>query len=223
MAYVMVLLYDQRNSPHFECRDDPGRYDSERADTDTTFYLASRGLPIPADRFPKQAKTISKRKVINDILYAAHMKWAVPERVRDILELHAPGQVEFIPVVLTRRGGALVNNSRYFYMNIRTGLRTVQWDKVTFKHKVHPNGWREIDSLFRYAPTPDHGLQVDRTGHEDVKIWYELDAGPISQWVFTSDDILAALAKAGVTGPIAYHVPEVSRSERQDQAAPPTA
>lgn len=221
MAYVMMLPL-KLHPPRFECKDDPAKHDSKRLETETEYYLAKRGLPLPLDRFPRLAKLISSHKTIDDILHARSMKWAISQRVRDIFETHAPGQIEFVPVNLVRKGGKLVNDCQYFYMNIQTGLRTIQWDKVTFEHKVHPNGWRGVDTLVLQGFWTSLGLQVDRTGHEDVKVWYEHDAGGISQWVFVSDDVMRALAAAGVTGPLADHVPEVARSEEQCRRTAPT-
>lgn len=57
----------------------------------------------------------------------------------------------------------------------------------------------------------DLGLHVDRTGHEDIKIWYERGAGGISEWVFLSDDIAEAMAQAAITGPLFASVAEEAR------------
>lgn len=211
MAYVAMLPL-LLHPPVFRCKDYPGERDAERPEGESEFELAKRGLPLPLDRFPRQATLVSSHRTLNDVIFAMSMKWAVSDRVRDIFEAIAPDQVEYIPVDLTRKNAKPVSDLRYYYINIRHGLETILWDRVKFSHKVYPNGWREVDTLVLNTIAGwDLGLQVDRKGHQDIKIWYERGAGGISEWMFMSDDIAEALAQAAVTGPLFAYVQEEAR------------
>ncbi len=205
MAYIVKPKYFNRD-PMFRSEPD-WPHDPDLPRQETISYLMNRGLRIPPERFPKKEILVSSHKIKNDVIDLG--KWAVSERVREIWERFAPGQIEYMPVDVVKKNGGPINEHRYFYTNILNRLTTICWEGVKWTEVERKTGYRYVYLPHEYALGKQKlGIKLDRTGHTDINIWHEDNADQMSGWVFMSDELANAMRSSDITNLKYDHIEE---------------
>jgi len=109
--------------------------------------------PIPASYFPKAITFDGASAELPDMFHTARDIIVLSERARVVMERSAPGQVEFISVVVQARpniSARLNLASAYYFINILGRAQRLQWLEMP-KQEFPP----EDDGTVNFMPLPD--------------------------------------------------------------------
>jgi hypothetical protein len=88
-------------------------------------------LPIPASYFPRSMTVVKATRPMPDIFHWSRGLIVYSERARALLDTLAPGQVEFIPVVIQAKTPKLAErlklDTAYYFSNVLGRAQRVQW------------------------------------------------------------------------------------------------
>ena len=175
-----------------------------------TWVLEMEGRRIPPERFPKRAILQTSRKLKDDILGIGTPNWTVNERVRDIFETIAPGQVEFMPYDILTKGRKPVNEHRYCFTNIIQRIDTIDWTATDLVRKPNPmSGVPSVDWPEAGPLGPPPRITIDKRKHPEIHVWHESSLCNLGHWVFVSNELEAALTEAEIQK--LYYIPVAER------------
>lgn len=131
-----------------------------------------RNEPIPASCFPQTLTFDEASGALPDMFHTARDIVMFSERARLVMEQHAPGQVEFIPVDVDappKVAARLDFADAYYFINVLGRAQRLQWLEMPYRQ--FPS---QGDGIDWFGPLPGLGAwKLRKRSVEEPLIWHD--------------------------------------------------
>lgn len=157
---------------------------------------SKKGLPMPADRFPKVLETVGKGSRLPKKL-PDYINWTLPvvsEKLADVLRQGDLGMSNFYPVSLYRRDKSITIDETFFILNIAVCKEALLPDRSSnlAERALGPAIKTRMFDIRSWAVDDD--IVVGQCAMEGPDIW--VDPMLPSRTFFVSDQMYQSLKKA---------------------------